>query len=315
MPTKGRTIYYERAVWPEATEVTLQDAVNACLAVRPNANDTCLSLRDGHAEVRHRRQTGDGLYLHIAAWMDQESMSTVPHPSPAQPSADLDEQRPGTDWDFLDGDGMVLICGNHCLTMPSGLHRASIARFLRTLISAGRDEGSLARSHPVDFELLPIANPDVARRVAEQGVKRLHFDVGQFFETAREHDDRQRRTIVQQLGANIKATLKSLITDDADRRRVEEAENLHAKLVISIDSRRRGLTHEVLKPLAHRIIEEGEEGIEIETKTGQRIRHGELLERKPVKVAAFAKTVHHNHAWEQMQEFFAELRKGGALEQ
>ena len=137
MPTKKRTIYYERAVWPGNMGPTLQRALSDCLAARPNITDTRLPLRDGEAEVRHRREDRQGLYLHVAAWTDRESMSTVPHPSPAPPNADLDEQPPGRDWNYLDGDGMVLISGDHCLTMPSGLHKSSIAQYLHTLFLYG----------------------------------------------------------------------------------------------------------------------------------------------------------------------------------
>ena len=315
MSTKKRTIYYERAVWPAETGSTLQEALSTSLATRPSVIDTRLPLRDGKAEVRHRMDHSQGLHLHIAAWTDREPMSTVPHPSPAAPSADLAEEQPGSDWDYLDGAGMVLVSGNHCLTMPSGLHKSSIAQFLHSLILHGPHPAGLVPSHAADLRLLAIARPDIARLLDEQGVKRIRLNVGQYAEIGRERDDRRSSTIVQSLRDTVWGTLLDMITNDADRREIEQAENVSAKLVISIDSRRRGLTHEALSPVASRIFEEGAEDIEIETKTGQRIRSGQLVLTKSVPVKASAKTVHHNHAWELMQEFFAELRRAGALEQ
>ena len=74
-----------------------------------------------NAELRHRRLNRGAVYLHIAAWAEGEPASTVPR-DVAGDTADLDERATDDALDFLDGDGMVLVSGDHCLMMPSGLH-------------------------------------------------------------------------------------------------------------------------------------------------------------------------------------------------
>ena len=68
-------------------------------------------------------------------------------------------------------------------------------------------------------------------------------------------------------------------------------------------------------PIAAGIAAENEQDIEIETGTGQRIKRGEVVLKKSVDIAAFGKTVHHGDAWNQMAQYFDELREDGMLEE
>ncbi len=113
----------------------------------PNVEDTRIALGSGFAETRHRQRKRELQYLHIASWTEREEASTVPHPPPS-PSADLDTQPPGQNWDYLDGDGMVLIESDHVFVMSSGLHAKSIERYLLELLRMGSDRGATV---PDDF--------------------------------------------------------------------------------------------------------------------------------------------------------------------
>ena len=183
--------------------------------------------------------------------------------------------------------------------MPSGLPHPTIIRYLSSLL---------------DTSLLvtPLTDSDTATALHEQGVKQIRLNLGQYAETSREFERRRPRTIVQRLTSDM---WEALITNEATRREIADAANVSARLMISIDGRRRGLTHETLRPLVTDVIAEDHEDIEIETGTGQRIRLGKLVLKKPVLVVADGKTVHYNDAWESMREFLGELRTRGALEE
>ena len=108
----------------------------------------------------------------------------------------------------------------------------------------------------------------------------------------------------------------SLIEEDETRRRIEEADNVNAKLVISLDNRRPGLKSEEFTEIAKHLADESEEDdVEIVTRKGTRIKKGALVLKKTVKVDSDAKTVHYNHAWEKMTEYFNELTQDGYLDQ
>lgn len=299
MEKKRRVIHCDRKTAPDLAGATLQEALSESLKLRPTIEDTRMDLQDGVAEIRHRRHSADGLYLDIAKWTPRESVSTVPHPVPPPSDADLASEPPGSTWDYLDGAGMVLISGDHCLVMPSGLPHPTIIRYLSGLLD-------------ISLQVTPLTDSDTATALHEQGVKRIRLNLGQYAETSRELEHRRPRTIVQRLTSDM---WEALITNEATRQEIAEAANVSARLMISIDGRRRGLTHETLRPLVTDVIEEDHEDIEIETGTGQRIRLGKLVLKKPVLVVADGKTVHYNDAWESMREFLGELRTRGALEE
>ena len=148
--------------------MTLQQILDRCLKGLPNVEDTQIDLRDGLAEIRHRHLTNVQCYLHIAAWTDREEASTVPHKRNAA-NSDLSSQAPGKDYDFLDGDGMMLISKNHCLLMPSGLHPKSMEQYVRNLIGHARNEGVQTAEVEGDFKLLPVEDNSIIEEIIDDG--------------------------------------------------------------------------------------------------------------------------------------------------
>ena len=311
--TKARRVSYLRPQWMTPPTLTLQEALAAALDVHVHVGATVLPVGAGTAAIRHRRVTSSAIYLHVAAWTEGEAVSTVPHLLEDQPEEDLASLVPDSDWDYLDGDGMVLVSANHCLVMPSGLRTGSIDRYLRRLVESAIDGGADIPEEMARFELLPIVNERVADQVRREGTKRIHLNVGQYLETARVGTDGT-ENIVRRLGRHI---LDLLVDREEDRRRIEEAENVNARLTITLNGRRTGLEPDDLTPVVERITSSAEDAddIEIETGRGHRIKRGRLLLNKPVKVATFGKTVHHNVAWDELADYFNELREDGALEE
>ncbi len=209
---------------------------------------------------------------------------------------------------------MVLVSDNHCLLMPSGLLAKTIERYMRNLLAHGQGKDARVPDKVDCFQLLSISNSETVKQLRHQGVKKINLNVGQYIETSRmAEESRPKGKIVEQLGLYMRDTISALVTKEADRQHIEEAENVNARLVITFDGRRPGLRAENLAPIAEAIANEGEEDIEIETSTGQRIKGGHLILRKAVNVSGFAKTVHHNDAWEKMEDYFNELTRSGVL--
>lgn len=309
---KSRTISYLRPRWPVAHGMALQDAIRFALDVLPTAMHTRLTVGDWNAQVRHRRVQPGHVCLHIAAWTDREEASIVPHATD-NVQEDLATQPPGRAWDYLNGDGMFLASGDHCLIMPSGLHPRTMERYLQRLILHARQHGASIPPGTEHFELLPIANQQVVTQIRRDGVKKLHLNIAQYRETATlgiEED--QPRRLVNVLSRSI---WESLVTRDDHRRLIEEADNVSAKLVISLDRRRRGLEPEQLTPVVEELVAEAEDedDVHIETGSGQRIRRGRLVLKKAVAVEAFAETVQHADAWEEMIDYLGDLASSGAL--
>ncbi len=210
-PCKRRTISYLCAQWMDPPGMSLEEALGLCLKSCPNVRDTRMPLRSMKAEVRHRQLKRHGTVgLHVAAWTEGESASIVPHGANGS-AADLDKRTPDDTRDFLDGDGMVLVSGDHCLLMPSGLHSKALEQYLRNLLQHGRESCGASIPNNIErFELLAVADADVAEQINREGVKKIDLNVSQYPETAREIEDR-RLTITQRIGRTI---LETLIADE-----------------------------------------------------------------------------------------------------
>ncbi len=314
MDNKKRTISYLRAVWPpgQGQTGTLEQALRTALQSLPNAGETRISKGERHVEVRHRELSGSQVRLHIAAWTGGESISTVPHKADKQ-DADLSSLAPGEDWDYLDGDGMVLVADNHCLLMPSGLLLKSMENYLKNLLQKCSNEGANIPDNSAQFRLVSIASPPTVKIIREQGIKQFDLNVAQYRETIElGGEDGRPKTILRYLTGDL---WKLLIADEKSRKEILEASNVTASLIVKLNTRRPGLEAGELADIVRPIIEEEGDQINIVTGTGQRIRSGKLLLKETVTVEQSTKTVSHLAAWRQMGKYFAKLKDDGILEE
>ena len=118
-------------------------------------------------------------------------------------------------------------------------------------------------------------------------------------------------SVLTRVGLSVFA---SLFRRDEDRRKIQEAENISARLIISVDGRRNGLTFEEFSDMIETPIIESPDDVEFETKSGRRVRRGSLILSKSVNIRAFDKTVNHADAWGEMSRYLLELRDEGFLE-
>lgn len=92
----------------------------------------------------------------------------------------------------------------------------------------------------------------------------------------------------------------------------EEAENLKVEVSLSFDKRHgTQVDKDSLQALAETVLAEDDEGFQIETMTGRKVRAADILLSKSVEMQDFGKSVHHQEAWRHLLEFDAELRAPG----
>ena len=289
--------------------MSLQAAIESCLAAYPRP-DTKLPLGDGHAEVRHRRDTDPArVCLHIARWTDGEEASVVPHP-PGQADADLTTASPPPDTDYLDGDGMVFVSDDNVLMMASGMTARSMERYLRSLLEkAARDR--VVATGVDDFELIPVADTEVAEQIRRDGVKHIRLGLGTYREAVggiASYRDGVR--------ARIWGTLSGLLTRDQESELLEASADVVGTLVLTM--RRRGradLDVADMVPLAEGVTDsEGDDEVVLETHAGQFVRRGQIIVRKKVDIDAHGKTVSYGQAWDEMVDYLRELARSGQLQ-
>ena len=312
---KRRNIHYLRPRWGRIPAITFEDGLRACLDGLPTGGNTIGRSGEGmSAAILHRETVNGSFCLHIGTWMDGEEASTV-RKTRRNRRVSLGIQPPPEDAEYLVGDGMVLVSGNHCLLMPSRMRTAMMKRYLNGLMAFARGEGLIPDGMEA-FELLPIVRETVVEQIREEGVSSVHLNLGQYMETAVAGAEDAPQSLMVRVANAIREQFEGPLT----REQMLEAANLNVGLSVSLDRRykRRGtLVPEDLARLGEEIASEAEadEDVVIETGSGQKIRRGELALTKGVDVAAYGQTVRHEDAWQAMGEYLAELEASGALEE
>ena len=314
MPVKKCIIRYHRIDWLAGPmQDTFEKVVRDCLDELTTSQSTQMPFNDGLAGILNRRLDQNATKLHIAKWVEDEPSSTVPHEDvDTSAEINLSEAPPGADWDYLDQDNMVLISGNHFLSVSAnGFQGRTAANYLRSLLKLARKEYNVGVPRDFEtFQLREIANPDTTRQIREEGVKKIDLDVSQYFATANRQAGRS--TIIKNI---TQAIVDMLITRDEDRRQIEEAANVHAKLVVSIDTRKRlGLTPENLVSTTEQIMNEDSGLATITTGQGTKIKRDKLILNKQVELVGENKTVDHLDAWSKLEQYYQELWNSDRLE-
>ena len=318
-PPKSRTISYLRADWPGFSFRSLQQVLEEMLKSFRGPSDTQLMLWSGTAKestmkIMHRRIDTSMILLHIASWTEDEAASIVRHKNRGD-NEEADIFPPDGDYDFLNGDGMVLVSNDHCLMMSSGLSQSAMWTYLQKLIQTANED----IKPPQDTEtlkLIQIADSDIVSGIQREGVKKVHLGVAQYWET---FETQEEEILEEQISFKSLsyAVLNTFFKKDEDRARILNADNVQATLSIKLDGRRKGLSAEELGELVTPVLGDTEEydDMKLETGKGNIYSHGQIKRQKTVRIETRGKTVRYSRAWEQMVTYFNELSIAGALQE
>lgn len=316
MRPRNRTISYQRAHWPAngLSSISLQKALQICLKHLPSVADTQTEFNDGLLRLQARRLSASAapIFLHIVNWNDRESAPVVPHTDLNSPTTNLAHVNPGSQWDYLVGDGMIAIWKDHCLILPSGLSGKNIEYYIRDLFTVAQSRGAPIDSRFLDFSLPRMANPHVIQDIITRGdIKKICFNIAQYWHHPAMDVMRERHDPA--LGSAARQVFTSVFRSDQQRRRFREADNVVATICVSFDGRRRGIVAEELADVALAALQEDSENVDIYTKDGYRMNSGKLMLRKKVSLPSFRTTVQRKAAWDALGQYLRELHHNGML--
>ena len=295
--TYNRSISYLRPQWSENRNHVLQEAFAKALSTLQTVEDTRFSLDRREAEIQHRKEEAEEIYLHISSWTPGEPASTVPHRAQSA-NIDLESVPAGKEWDYLDSDGMVMITGNHCFILPNRMRIQSIERYLRIFLFNAREKGSGLPDDVEAFRLLPVLSREMAKLAMQEGIKKVDLRLSAYAEALKF------RTSI----------LGRLFGKHESRASIAEGENLSVGVSIGLDTRRKGIEPSELVPMLE-TLESTDEGTHytVITRTGREIRDGEMKLSKPVELTAYNKAISHDEAWMEMLNYKKELESEGEI--
>lgn len=310
MDEKQKTLSYRRAEFLRPVKHTLERYLTTAHAQLTNIAQRRVEI-PGQPILecrRHMLQQDLGILLHIAAYTPGEHASVVPRLRDAQ-DGEVELTPPPENCEFMDGDIMVLVAGNHVLLCATNLHEKRAERYMTGIIEAA----GLPRK-AANFSLCRSADVDKLRLIQNQGVKAVNLDVS-LFDASLDHVDRT--TVRQQIGGNLMDQIKAMVFRDKTPEEIAAAENLTARVILTYDSRKKGMAlgREGVEQLATQMLADDDEGFSIRTAGGQRIKGKDISLTKTVRIQKHGKSVFCSDAWRELEAYYYELRKAGLLEQ
>lgn len=301
-----RTIVYLKTRWRSPVQGRrLQGVLGLALSALPNVSDTVRDCLDGDAAVLDRDDTG-AILLHVAQWSNGARTSTVPHPE------DVTEQSlavlpPEDTYNFLNGDGTVLVSGDDVLMIGSSeLRIPTIGKYLRSLLRKAVDMGVLSNDD-LAYEIAYLADPDVMKTIDEDGIKSVRFHLKHYFQRGLE--EQHVGSPVSHMRMLTAAVMERTVLNPSRRTTVFSAANVYADVTLGISGNQVGLLPDALTDVAEDALRgaESEDEIELVTGSGGKYKRGQLALSKRVPLPPHGKTVSRRSAWQALIKYLQEL--------
>lgn len=250
-----------------------------------------------------------GVFLHIAAYTPGEQASVVRRVHGVS-SGELETAAAPEGCEFMDGDTMIFVAGDHVLLCSSTLHEKQSERYLTRIVDAAK-----IATHAGNFELSKVANIDKVKLLKKQGVKSINLNSTLYSASL---DHLERTTVSKSLAGGIADQVLAIFGKNMNEKELEKAENISVNLKLSFDSRKAGAAFgkEKLGAIADLMVNEDDnDGFTIETMTGEMVGPNDIILRKKIAMQKFGKTVYCQDAWRELEIYYFELKNGGLLEQ
>lgn len=310
MGNRLKTLSYRRVKFLTEGNDSLESLLITAHQSRPNIEDRTITQENQVVlECRNfHRKPGSGVFLHIAAYIPGEHASVVRRVS-GVPSGGLETAPPPEGYEFMDGDTMLFVAGDHVIVCSSTLHERQAERYLTQII----DLAEIA-PHAGNFSLTKIANIDKVRVLNTQGVKSINFNSSLYSASI---DHLERTTVNKSLMGEIADKILAIVGKDMNEEGLENAENISVNLRLSFDNRKVGAdeSKKRLGEIANLMVTEDDDGFFIETMDGGRVSHSDIVLHKKMKMQKFGKTVYCQEAWTALENYYLELKEGGLLDQ
>lgn len=299
-----RTLNYFRVLWFPSAQgeslASLEELLRKALTLKPViASNKKVESNGAVTEIRHYNSVKEAVFLHVTTYTPGTETTTVPHAT-SLAQADLDTMEAPSGQEFMDGDVMLRCAGNDVITCFNGMARSALESYLAWLIADPNTSVGAV------FRLMPVANVDSAKLLAEQGVKAILLNASLYKVTV---DTLEHDSVTKTISGRLKQLFTDLVEADPTFDDLKEAENLKMQLKISFDRRKKGaiVTGQELLDVAKKLTEEHDDEYVIETMSGNKVSSKAITLRKTVELTSFGKTVIYNDAWREMDVYYDEL--------
>ncbi|MEC5291994.1 hypothetical protein VSX64_14640 [Aurantimonas sp. C2-6-R+9] len=277
---------------------TLEEVLRRLGNAIPDRAQRRVAAGDKVLECRQFQGDPNFVAAHFVAFIPDDQVALVPHANP-----DLSLLSPPAGNDFLDGELMFLVAGNDVVVCRCGLHENAISTFVDGLADNAQMEAD-----DVQFILSNRVDVDALDLVRREGVQEVRFRGVASQVAINEIEAHRERSLREQLVGKVIETVNALLARDPAV--AAEAEDLKVEVFLKFD-RRSGteIGQSQLVEVAEDVISDDDEGFEITTLSGRKIRANDVLLNKPIRLEPFGKSVSYLHVRAEMIEYIRELQE------
>lgn len=304
---RTKTIAYRRAVWftADKKDLNLEALINDAHAKLKRIKQRQFKRLDGQLIQSIKHLSGKtGTYVHVVSETPGDHASTLAVDGFDAEGLDVDTSPPPAKREYMDGDILAFVKGNHVCICSTGLRDSSFTVYCQQLFDAAKlgDDAKM-------FDLVNVADADKLKLIEAQGVKSI--DIKATLLDASVKYIKRNNGPFKALGLASKHISAVLGRDKAIA-----PDNLTVLLEVTTDDRLKGKVAgaKSMKEMAKEVIE-GEDDYVIITRKNQRISKGEIYMRQVVQIDRHGKSVVRNKAWGVLEDFYKQLVATGAVKQ
>lgn len=214
--------------------------------------------------------------------------------------------------EYKDGECFLLLKNHHVMFCGHGISVSKATLYLSLLAKRGTEK----HSQPV-FDISPVSNIDKIKLLQEQGVKSISLSTNAYDLSIPEKKTQNRFKKILAAAAN---EVKALVEKDESLSEQKAREDLLVGLELKLDGNTRACeeTQEYITDIAKEYIGDSDDGwhhFEIITRTGERIKPGNIRLQKTVRLEKTEKNISCYSAWEALAAYLVDIENGRLSEQ
>ena len=296
-----RTIEYRNAVFRDQSQV-LEDLTRKAWNSFSDSEGRTFDSDGGisHCGLR-ASEVYDGYAIHCARYTDNQSMGTI-STNTSQSEVNVEELPPPKGKNFVNTDFMAIIKGNSviCLNCHVGAKRLIV--YLKDLFERAQ--------FPIEarkFSLVRVADFDKTLEIAENGVKRIDYNV--HMTDLLESHMKEIAPQKKKLSTHMNESLEYMVGGIKTLKNIRESEKGILNVGMNIPSGDTDTAKQCIEDFAKQIVDEDEdESFTIHLrKGGQIIRSNELAVTKRIPLKPWTNSVDVFDAWRKMSDYMSEV--------
>ena len=300
---KLKVLNYRRARlgYSDSDRRTLEELLRSAYAELPYTGDRKFFIHDKTIQGINHSSGDSGIFMHIVVYTPGQEAPIVPQAETVS-QEEIETVESPQNAEFMNGDIMVLVKGDHCFFCVNHSHESYIQKYFIELFREAEcgERGRFVRLEKVgDFNKAEVLRRD--------GIKKIVLNASLYDATFRNIDRNYQNTSTRIVNEMSRYFLSPWV-DDGDP--FNEDDSITAELAITSKGRieNESQRQEKLFNMSQRLLdEEDDDNYVIITKKDEKIKSSEIVVKDKARLDPFGSSVFYRSAWSALEDFYLSL--------